>query len=78
MSTPSEYLLYTASAGDTWDSIAFAMYTEEREASTLIEANPGMAHVVTFEGGETVIVPLIEEAESSEDLPPWRQYGTDL
>lgn len=67
------YYMHTARAGETWDSIAFDAYLEEREASTIIKANIDMAHVVRFEGGEKVRVPVIEKVYTAATLPPWRK-----
>ena len=66
-----EYELYEAVAGDTWDSIAFEFYTDERKSSLLIQENREYADVLIFEGGELLYIPVLEE-ESSGSTPPWR------
>ncbi len=67
------FIEYIARAGDTFDSIAFAMYNEERMASVIIAENPGFSSVLIFEGGETVQVPIVETATTADTLPPWRR-----
>ena len=69
--TPMEYELYEAVAGDTWDSIAFEFYTDERKSSLLIQENREYADVLIFEGGELLYIPVLEE-ETSGSTPPWR------
>ena len=66
-----EYELYEAVAGDTWDSIAFEFYTDERKASLLIQENREYADVLIFEGGELLYIPVLEEEEAG-GTPPWR------
>ena len=68
------YELYEAVAGDTWDSIAFDLYTDEMMASRLIQENKELADILIFEGGELLAVPIIEEDEETPaTAPPWRQ-----
>lgn len=67
------YTEYIASAGDTFDQIAMAAYSEERMASTLIEANPEMSDVLIFEGGEVVRIPIVKKVQTLDSLPPWRR-----
>jgi len=67
------YIEYTAQAGDTFDSIALAAYNEERMASTIIRANPDLSDVLIFEGGELVLIPIVEDVTTPDTLPPWRR-----
>lgn len=73
MATQSDGYTYIARAGDTWDSIAYYAYAEERMASTIIEANPRLGHIVIFEGGERLTVPIVSAVKSPDTLPPWRR-----
>ena len=66
-----EYELYEAIAGDTWDSIAFEFYTDEKKASLLIQENREYADTLIFEGGELLYIPVLEENENI-GAPPWR------
>ena len=65
--------VYIASAGETWDVIALKVYLEERMASTLIQANPRLADIIVFEGGERVTFPIVTRAITPQSLPPWRR-----
>lgn len=67
------YFNYTAKAGDTWDSVAFMAYKEERMAHHVIKANPKYIDVIIFEGGELLKIPIVDEIETPKTLPPWRQ-----
>lgn len=67
------YIEYTAQAGDTFDSIALVAYNEERMATTIIGANPDLSDVLIFEGGELVLIPIVEAATTPDTLPPWRR-----
>lgn len=73
MPLTSKSATHIAKRGETWDSIAFEWYLEEREAATILKANPGMAHIVSFEGGEKIRVPIIEKANTPSTLAPWRR-----
>ena len=64
---------HTAAAGESWDQIAFKYYTDEFKASELMAANRTYLDKVIFEGGEVLTIPEIEEIETTETLPPWRQ-----
>ena len=64
---------YTATAGETWASIAFKLWTEETLMWRLIQENPLHARTVIFEGGEELTIPEIEETDRKAAMPPWRQ-----
>lgn len=65
--------IHTATAGETWGSIAFTYWTEETLLWKLIEANPRLSRIVIFEGGEQVKIPELEESDRKAAMPPWRQ-----
>lgn len=67
------FIDYTAQGDDTFDSIALAAYNDERMASTIIAANPDLCDVLIFEGGEAVRIPIVEQIETPDTLPPWRR-----
>lgn len=69
----SQYIEHIASAGDTFDTLALAAYSEERMATVLIEANPDLSDMVIFEGGELVRIPIVEKIQTQDSLPPWRR-----
>ena len=68
---------YVASAGETWDSAAMAIYDgDESRAAELMCANPviQLSGKSVFSGGERLRVPVVDtrEAESGESAP-WRR-----
>jgi phage tail protein X len=62
---------YVTSAGDTWDSIAYALWGNEYLMSELQEANPDYLDVLVFESGVRLVVPVVEDP-AAEVLPPWK------
>lgn len=69
-----DYLIYTTKAGDTFDSIALELYSDERLASSIIELNPQMADVLIFDANIELRAPIIEEdADTPGTAPPWRR-----
>lgn len=69
-----KYMIYTTQAGDTFDSIAFELYSDEKFASRIIELNPQYADVLIFDANVEVIAPVIEEdADTPGTAPPWRK-----
>lgn len=64
---------YIARQGQLWDQIALEMYGTEMKASFLLEHNQELTDILIFEGGERVRVPIIEESETLQSLPPWRR-----
>lgn len=68
------YEIYETVAGDTWDSIAFDFYTDEMMSTRLIQENKEYADVLIFDGGERLILPILDEDdETPATAPPWRQ-----
>ena len=69
-----DYMGYETKQGDTWDSIAFDFYTEEKLASVIVEANSQYADVLIFDAGVYLKIPVIDEDEETPGTaPPWRQ-----
>lgn len=48
---------YTASLGDTWDTVAYKVCGDEFECDALLRANRQYSDVLVFEGGELLIIP---------------------
>lgn len=66
--------LILATAWQTWPSIAFDQWQDEMLFPTLMDANPELAEILVFEGGEPVIIPTEpENIVDKSHLPPWRQ-----
>lgn len=67
------YYEYITQEGDTFDLLALDMYNDERLAHYIIEYNPDYSDVIVFEGGVFLKLPVVEAAETSETIPPWRR-----
>ena len=67
------YLEYRTQAGDTFDSLALTMYNEEKLANYIIDFNPDYADVLIFPANVELYLPVVEDAETPETLPPWRR-----
>ena len=48
---------YTASLGDTWDTVAYKVCGDEFECDTIRKANKPYSDVLVFDGGESLIIP---------------------
>ena len=48
---------YTASFGDTWDTVAYKVCGDEFECDALRRANREHSDVLVFDGGESLIIP---------------------
>lgn len=48
---------YTASLGDTWDTVAYKVCGDEFECDTIRKANRPYSDELVFEGGESLIIP---------------------
>lgn len=58
---------YTASFGDTWDTVAYKVCGDEFECDTLRKANRPFSGVLIFDGGESLIIPSdIGELQTTE------------
>lgn len=48
---------YTATFGDTWDTVAYKVCGDEFECDALRRANRPYSDVLVFDGGELLIIP---------------------
>ena len=71
------YKDYTTREGDTFDALALEMYGEENLSHYIIEFNPDYADVLIFDANVALRLPLVEDAELPETLPPWRRDSED-
>lgn len=73
MRNVTSYKEYITREGDTFDALALNMYGEETLAHYIIEFNPDYADVLIFDANVPLRLPIVEEAELPETLPPWRR-----
>lgn len=72
--TTGETKIYITKAGDTWDMLAIAAYSEEKLASVLINANRKYAGTLIFPAGIKLVIPILQEyVETPATVAPWRQ-----
>lgn len=64
---------YTSKAGDTWDSIAFEIYGNEKYAQLLMESNFDKLDNFVFSSGVVLIVPELTAENDEDELPEWRR-----
>ena len=74
----SAYITYITQEGDTFDELALDMYGDERLSHYIIEYNPDYADVLIFEANVELALPVIEDPEPPDTLPPWRRDEDDL
>lgn len=71
------YKEYTTREGDTFDALALEMYGEESLAHYIIEFNPDYADVLIFDANVALRLPIVEDVELPDTLPPWRRDTED-
>jgi hypothetical protein len=69
------YKTHIAAAGESFDSVAFVYYGNEFMADKLmkVKKNSKYNHLIVFEGGEKLLIPVYDDIESTETLAPWRR-----
>jgi phage tail protein X len=68
-----DYVPYTTNERDTFDLIAYRQYGNELLASLIIQENIRYADTLIFDAGVELQIPVINEQEVDESLPPWRK-----
>lgn len=71
------YKEYTTREGDTFDALALDMYGEETLAHYIIEFNPDYADVLIFDANVALRLPIVDDVEMPDTLPPWRRGSAD-
>lgn len=69
---------YLCAGGETFDSVALHVYGDEKYAADLLCANPKYCGRAVFEGGERLLVPVVEgesggEAAYTPAAAPWKE-----
>lgn len=67
---------YTASAGESADSIARELYGDEKYAAELLCANPELGGKARMTGGELWRLPVIDlptEEAAAPEKAPWKE-----
>lgn len=66
-------LTHLTTEGERWDLLAWRYYHDVSRIPLLIDANPHIAIHEVLASGQTLLIPIIEEEVSTEDLPPWKR-----
>ena len=70
--------VYVTAQGDTFDSIAYWLYGDEKYMKDLIECNWDYADVLVFGPDVTLYIPEVDlDEEDDEDMPFWRDEDED-
>ena len=59
--------------GDTFDGLALEFFNDEQKASLIIAANLDYCDTLIFEAGVALRIPIVDDVELPETLPPWRR-----
>ncbi|WP_163538308.1 tail protein X [Gracilibacillus sp. YIM 98692] len=65
-------MTYRTVLGDTFDSIAYDHFNDEKLAMEIIEANIEYADVLVFDAGIELTIPEIDTTPIA-NLPPWKR-----
>lgn len=67
---------YTVKQGERWDQLAYRFYGSVNAMNVLTTANPTVPLSDVLEMGTVLIVPILDQSDSSvitQNLPPWKQ-----
>ena len=69
---------YRCSAGETFDSVALAVYGDEKYACELMKANPELVTKSVFDGTELINLPVVETPDEETQNygaanAPWKE-----
>lgn len=71
--------IYRCSAGESFDSVALAVYGNEKYSAELLCANPTLCTIPVFKGGERLQLPVVnlpEDTSATVYMPakaPWKE-----
>lgn len=66
---------YTTKQGETWGTVAWAMYGSMSGIPRLIAANTGVPVDAVLKEGTVLIVPIVDNTDNTviaSKLPPWK------
>jgi Phage Tail Protein X. len=65
------YLTHITTDGERWDQLAHKYYGDPTQYERIIAANPHMAMAPILPAGVKLAIPVVEQSDVVEDLPPW-------
>lgn len=66
------FLKHITVEGERWDQLATRYYGDPHQYERIAAANPQVPLSATLPAGLALSIPLIEQQDLAEDLPPWR------
>ena len=67
------YLKHIAKTDETPDILALEYYNNEFMASYILEANVQHNDVISYKGGEELVIPVFDTIEDDSTQPPWKR-----
>jgi phage tail protein X len=67
------YLTHITTEGERWDQLAARYYGDALSYEIIVAANPDVPLASTLPGGLALAIPVVERADLSDELPPWKQ-----
>ena len=68
---------YTTKQGDMWDSIAYKEMDSDSHVGALMQVNRKYLDYYIFPSGITLVIPDVEEDNTPETMPPWKQVDDE-
>lgn len=65
------FLTHITIEGERWDQLATRYYGDPLAYERIVEANPHVPLATTLPSGLTLSIPVLEQSDLSEELPPW-------
>ncbi|WP_432719837.1 tail protein X [Jeongeupia wiesaeckerbachi] len=65
------FLTHITTQGQRWDQLSVLYYGDPFQYERIIVANPHVPLLPCLPAGLTLSIPVIEQQDVSEDLPPW-------
>lgn len=66
-----QYLQHITTEGERWDQLAWHYYGDPMAYERLITVNGHVAVTSTLPAGIVLAIPVVDDTQTTEDLPPW-------
>lgn len=65
------FLIHITTEGERWDQLANRYYGNPLQYEPIVAANPDVSLSPILPSGLSLAIPLIEQEDLSQELPPW-------
>ncbi len=65
------YLTHITIEGERWDQLSARYYGDPMQYERIVAVNPHVPLTPALPAGLTLSIPVIEQQDLSEELPPW-------